>query len=120
MRSYHHNSKWPECHQISAGFDDGVRIRYFAGADGVVLLGFLAAVVDAPALHVNVCGAGVLELDPIATLAIRVSGSFRIAGIDLVDDYGWFGSRVLFVRSRSGHADQGDAAQCHRSGEQRD
>lgn len=77
-------------------------------------------------LHVNVCGAGVLELGPIATLAIRVSGSFRIAGIDLVDDYGWFGSRVLFgsglllVRSRSGHADQGDAAQCHRSGEQRD
>ena len=65
-----------------------------------------------PDLHVNVCGAGVLELNPIATLAIRVSGSFRIAGIDLVDDYGWFGSRVLFgsglllVRSRSGHADQ--------------
>ena len=29
------------CHQISAGFDDGVRIRYFAGADGVVLLAFL-------------------------------------------------------------------------------
>jgi len=27
---------------------------------------------------------------------------------------------LLLVRSRSGHADQGDAAQCHRSGEQRD
>ena len=35
------------CHQISAGFDDGVRIRYFAGADGVVLLGFLVTAVDA-------------------------------------------------------------------------
>ena len=91
-----------------------------------MLLGFLAAVVDAPAFTSTSVEPVFLSFDPIATLAIRVSGSFRIAGIDLVDDYGWFGSRVLFgsglllVRSRSGHADQGDAAQCRRSGEQRD
>ena len=88
-----------------------------------MLLGFLAAVVDAQTFTST-------SVEPVFLSSAQsqrlLSGSFRIAGIDLVDDYGWFGSRVLFgsglllVRSRSGHADQGDAAQCHRSGEQRD